>query len=235
VVAYRLYFDTWDMEARYVAALLAVTLVAYAAFPSLKLYQSQRGISFAEEVRALFLAWVAIAVTGGVFLFLTKIEPSISRAWALLLITGGFLAHTLSRAAVRIALRKLRKQGRNLRHVVIIGAGTHGRQIATRLKAAPWSGLHVRGFYDDDARLYGGEVDGVPILGGLARIADDLAQDPADQVWIALPLRAEERIRQILEELRQTSALVRFVPDIRLPSAASFGDRGGRHARVEPD
>jgi putative colanic acid biosynthesis UDP-glucose lipid carrier transferase len=33
-------------------------------------------------------------------------------------------------------------------------------------------------------------------------------------VWIALPLRAEERIRQILEELRQTSALVRFVPDI---------------------
>ncbi len=214
-IAYRLYFDTWDMEARYVAALLAVTLVAYAAFPTLKLYQSQRGISFAEEVRALFLAWVAIALTGGVFLFLTKTEPSISRVWALLLITGGFLAHTLSRAAVRTALRALRKRGRNLRHIVIIGAGAHGREIAARLRRAPWSGLTVRSFYDDDASLYGSAVDGVPILGGLARIADDLAQDPADQVWIALPLRAEERIQQILEELRQTSALVRFVPDIQ--------------------
>jgi putative colanic acid biosynthesis UDP-glucose lipid carrier transferase len=213
-IAYRLYFDTWDIKAYYVAALLVVALFALAAFPSLKLYQSQRGISFAEEVRVLFLAWLAIAVTGGVFLFLTKTGADFSRLWALMWMTGGFLANTLSRAAVRIALRTLRKRGRNLRHVVIIGAGTHGRGIAGRLKAAPWSGLNVRGFYDDDTRLYGGEIDGIPILGGLERIADDLAQDPADQVWIALPLRAEERIRQILEELRQTSALVRFVPDI---------------------
>lgn len=213
-IAYRLYFDTWDIKAHYVAALLVVAMFAVTAFPSLKLYQSQRGISFAEEVRVLFLAWLAIAVTGGVFLFLTKTGSDFSRVWALMWMAGGFLANTLSRAAVRIALRALRKRGRNLRHVVIIGAGTHGREIAARLKAAPWSGLSVRGFYDDDARLYGGEIDGIPILGGLARIADDLAQDPADQVWIALPLRAEERIRQILEELRQTSALVRFVPDI---------------------
>ena len=37
---------------------------------------------------------------------------------------------------------------------------------------------------------------------------------PADQVWIALPLRAEDRIREVLNALRQTTAVVRFVPDI---------------------
>ena len=44
----------------------------------------------------------------------------------------------------------------------------------------------------------------------------DLAQeDAADQVWIALPLRAEDRIREVLDALRQTTAVVRFVPDIQ--------------------
>jgi hypothetical protein len=85
--AYRLYFDTWDMKSQYIIALLAVALLAFAASPSFKLYQSQRGISFAEEVRAVFLAWLAIAVTGGVFLFLTKTGPEISRGWALLWMT----------------------------------------------------------------------------------------------------------------------------------------------------
>src|SRR5258708_4613891 len=98
VAAYRVYFDNWDMKAPYVIALLSVALFAFAAFPSFKLYQSQRGISFAEEVRALFLGWLAIAVTGGVFLFLTKTGPEISRGWALIWMAGGFFAHALSRA-----------------------------------------------------------------------------------------------------------------------------------------
>ena len=215
VAAYQLYFGfESDMPGRYVAALLAVALFALVAFPSLNLYQSQRGISFAEEVRGLFLAWLAIAVTGGAFLFLTKTGTDFSRAWALMWMAGGFLAHTGSRAVVRGVLRYLRRRGRNLRHVVIVGAGGHGRDIASRLKHAPWSGFSVRGFYDDDPALAGTSIDGIVVLGPCDQVPSDLADQPADQVWIALPLRAEMRIRRLLEELRQTSALVRFVPDI---------------------
>ena len=35
-----------------------------------------------------------------------------------------------------------------------------------------------------------------------------------DQVWIALPLRAEARIREILTMLREQPVEIRFVPDI---------------------
>jgi len=214
-VAYRAYFDNWDLKPPYVIALLSVALFAFAAFPSFKLYQSQRGISFAEEVRALFLGWLAIAVTGGVFLFLTKTGPEISRGWALIWMAGGFFAHALARALVRVALRSIRRRGRNLRHVVIVGAGAHGREIARRLKAAPWSGLNVRGFYDDAPELANTVIDGIPVLGKVDRIAGDLEEeDPADQVWIALPLRAENRIREVLLAMRQTTSVVRFVPDI---------------------
>jgi undecaprenyl-phosphate glucose phosphotransferase len=213
-LAYLIYLDDPDMPARYVAALLAVALFALVVFPSLKLYQSQRGVSFAEEMRALFLAWVAIGVTGGAFMFLTKTGADFSRGWALLWLAIGFLGHASSRAGIRIVLRRLRRQGRNLRHVVIVGAGDHARDVAARLKAAPWSGLSVRGFYDDDPSLAGTLIDGTPVIGACERLAADLANEPADQVWVALPLRAEQRIRELLSELRQTSALVRFVPDM---------------------
>jgi putative colanic acid biosynthesis UDP-glucose lipid carrier transferase len=214
VAAYALYFPGEDMPARYVAALLAATLFALIAFPALKLYQSRRGVSFIEELRALFLAWLVIAVTGAAFIFLTKTGNEFSRVWTLMWLTGGFLAHMMSRVIVRGVLHHLRRRGRNLRHVVIVGAGPHGRDVAARLRAAPWSGFSVRGFYDDDPALAGQTIDGTPVLGTTDRVAGDLSHQPADQVWIALPLRAEDRIRGLLEDLRQTSAIVRFVPDI---------------------
>ncbi len=47
-----------------------------------------------------------------------------------------------------------------------------------------------------------------------ARLAADVAGGIIDQVWIALPLRAEARIREILTMLRAHPVEIRFVPDI---------------------
>src|SRR4051795_7557903 len=87
-VAYRGYLGQWDLPDRYIASILIVALLAFAVFPSLALYQSQRGISFFEEVRALVLAWSMIGMIGGAFLFLTKTGVEFSRGWALSWIVG---------------------------------------------------------------------------------------------------------------------------------------------------
>ena len=49
------------------------------------------------------------------------------------------------------------------RSVVVIGAGGHGRMVATALLAA---GFHVRGFVDPALDLAGGFVSDLPVLGG---------------------------------------------------------------------
>jgi sugar O-acyltransferase (sialic acid O-acetyltransferase NeuD family) len=55
-----------------------------------------------------------------------------------------------------------------LRNLYVFGASGHGKVVA---EAARRSGtFHVRGFLDDDARLWGSEWDGVPVVGGRDRL-----------------------------------------------------------------
>ena len=74
-------------------------------------------------------------------------------------------------------------------------------------------GLAVRGFYDD-AALLGTSIDGLPVLGPVEHCARDAARG-LDQVWIALPLQQQDRLQRLLDELRQTTVEVCFVPDMR--------------------
>ncbi|MBS0327116.1 MAG: undecaprenyl-phosphate glucose phosphotransferase [Proteobacteria bacterium] len=215
VVAYRLYLGGWNPPVSYVLAIALAAALAASLMPMLGLYQSQRGVTFATELAAIFTAWLAIAVTGSVYFFFTKTGTHFSRGWALIWVVGGFTLHAATRAALRLELRRQRRLGRNLRHIVVVGARDHGRSVAARLRSAAWSGFAVRAYYDDDPALIGTTQDGIPVRGPIAALARDLRSEPVDQVWIALPLAAEKRIRECVDSLRQTPVVVRFVPNLQ--------------------
>jgi putative colanic acid biosynthesis UDP-glucose lipid carrier transferase len=212
--AYRLYLGDWGMPERYVVALIGLAVLCLVVFPFMGLYAPQRGVSLFNEVRRLVNAWLMLASVWFAFLFLSKLGAEFSRVWSAYWIVFGFATHLAFRTGLRLVLRALRRRGRNLRHIVIAGAGALGREIALRLRQTPWSGFVVRGFYDDKPELSGQTVEGVPVLGSLGELANDLEKDPLDQVWIALPLGAERRIKELLDALQRHSVQVRLVPDI---------------------
>jgi len=213
-VVYRVYLDSWDPPDRYVFAMLGLAGVCAFLFPMLALYAPQRGVSVFEEIRRLVNATLLLAAIWFTFLFLSKSGTDFSRVWSTywLLLTLAF--HLLFRGGIRLGLRRLRRQGYNLRHIVIVGAGTLGATITERLDQTPWAGFVVKGFYDDNAELAGRKIDGHPVLGPVRQLVADLEIEPVDQVWIALPLRAEARIRELLLDLRSHPVQVRYVPDI---------------------
>jgi putative colanic acid biosynthesis UDP-glucose lipid carrier transferase len=214
LVAYRLYLGQLWLPAHYLLLLVAAMLALVVIFPTFRLYEPQRGASLAVELRQLLLAWAFMGALVGSALFVTKSAESFSRVWVGLWLAGSFAATAAMRVATRLLLRRLRRRGYNLRHVVIVGAGELGRVVAEQLGRAAWAGLSVIGFYDDDPAKQGTLVAGCPVLGPVDRLADYTATAGVDQVWIALPLRAEARIRDILNLLREHSVEVRFVPDI---------------------
>jgi putative colanic acid biosysnthesis UDP-glucose lipid carrier transferase len=213
-LAYRWYLHTWNLPERYLLALIGVALFCFALFPLLRLYSPQRGVTLFEEAGRLANAWLLIAAAWFGYLFLSKSGADFSRAWSLYWIVFGAATHFAFRAGIRLVLRALRRRGYNQRYVVIVGAGRLGQDIARRLALTPWSGLCVRGFYDDNPTLAGTRVAGIEVRGAIDRAARDLATESIDQVWIALPLRADARIRELLLQLRRHSVEVRLVPDI---------------------
>jgi Undecaprenyl-phosphate glucose phosphotransferase len=214
LAAYAAYLGTAEWPERYVLSIIAMSFVCAAIFPFFGLYSPQRGVTLFEEARRLFNAWLLLAATWFTFLFLSKTGIEFSRVWSTYWIGFGFATHLAFRAAIRLPLRALRRRGRNLRHFAIIGAGNLGRKIVERIGTVPWSGLVAHGFYDDDPQLQGRTVQGIPVLGPADQVIRDLDSKALDQVWIALPLRADARIRELLQGLRQHSVQVRFVPDI---------------------
>jgi putative colanic acid biosynthesis UDP-glucose lipid carrier transferase len=214
VVAYRFYLGSWDLPERYVLALIGLGLLCATLFPFLGLYAPQRGITLFEELRRLVNGWLLLAAAWFAFLFLSKSGDDFSRVWSTFWLGGGLATHLALRLSIRLALRELRRRGYNLRHIVIVGAGKLGQDIAERLGQTPWSGLVVRGFYDDNPALRGQSVKGLPVLGPVDQAVSDLERESIDQLWIALPLRAEERIRGLLSGLRAVSVQIRYVPDI---------------------
>ena len=214
VIAYGVYLDTWSLPERYTLAIFGMSFVCAALFPFVGLYAPQRGVTLFEEIRRLVNAWLLLATTWFTFLFLSKMGSEFSRVWSISWIVAGFLVHLAARAGIRVTLRTLRRRGYNLRRIAIVGAGELGREIAQRIRRTSWSGLEIRAFYDDDPRLRDTIVEGAPVAGTVDRLLRDLEDGSLDQVWIALPLRAEARIRALLEGLRRHSVQVRFVPDI---------------------
>jgi putative colanic acid biosynthesis UDP-glucose lipid carrier transferase len=213
-LAYRWYLDTWNLPERYLLALIGMAVFCFALFPLLRLYSPRRGVTLFEEAGRLVNAWLLIAAAWFGYLFLSKSGADFSRAWSLYWIGFGATTHLAFRAGIRLFLGYLRRRGYNQRFILIIGAGRLGQDIARRLALTPWSGLAVRGFYDDDPALAGKRVEGIDVRGPIDVVTSHLATESVDQVWIALPLRAEARIRELLLQLSRHSVEVRLVPDI---------------------
>ncbi|MBI3148289.1 MAG: undecaprenyl-phosphate glucose phosphotransferase [Betaproteobacteria bacterium] len=214
LLAHYLHFLDFDLPARYVWAVLALTMLCALLFPRFELYRPRRGESFAMEIRDLARAWISAGLVLAALLFATQLAIQFSRLWVAYLMLFGFCLQVGTRGLLRLGLRLARQQGYNLRHVFIAGAGRLGAELATQVTRQPSTGFHVSAFYDDDPALAEKEVAGVPVLGNLDQLIADLDQRAPDQVWIALPLRAEQRIRWLLDALREHSVQVSFVPDI---------------------
>ena len=123
-----------------------------------------------------------------------------------------FVAHVL----MPIVLPRILSAEGLRRRAVIAGAGDLGRQLAERLRGSPMMGVEVSGFFDDRAP---GRLEGVPreqFLGSIDQLADYARRHRVELIYLALPLAAQPRIAQVLDQLCDTTASVYVVPDIFL-------------------
>lgn len=208
-------------------ALVLLPLVLWSVFGSYRIYQPWRGTPLRKELWTVVLAWFSVlALLLLIFSFLHWGAPFFDGVSAASLLgtvrLRWVVASLLGLVGYRVLLQEflitMRRRGKNCRFVVIVGAGDLGRRAQGILDENTWTGFRVVAFFDDDPQLQGTTVGGVPVIGGIDRMQPYLHGHIVDQILIALPLRAEERVRAVLAETAAFPVVVSLVPDIyRIP------------------
>lgn len=180
------------------------------------LYRSWRIASLQREIERLWLAWI-----WGVFcllllsFFTTTVSVPSTRGIIFWFGLTPFVL-TFSRVALRLLLRTVRSQGRNQRSAVIAGAGDLGTRIANIIGQSLWMGVQVVGFYDDvkPSGFRPPSNPSVKVEGNLEDLVQIARDGKIDLIYMALPQRAEKRMRAIIDKLADTTVSLYVVPDL---------------------
>ncbi|MDD5250376.1 MAG: undecaprenyl-phosphate glucose phosphotransferase [Rhodocyclaceae bacterium] len=196
------------------AYLILALLVFSLTFPGRILHvQGASRLSLAVDVLTHWLVVVALLLLlGWGTRTLDVFDERVILAW----IVAAPLALIAVQLVIPRLLAKLMATDRARRVAIVAGGGEMARRLANDIGRSPHLGIRVAGYFDDraPARLHATASDG--LLGGLDQIADYARQHHVGLIYINLPMTSQPRIRKLLDELRDTTASIYFVPDILL-------------------
>lgn len=167
----------------------------------------------AEEARSILIAWAAVLFCLFGFTFLTKSGADFSRGWISYWAILGWVFLLGGRISLRLVLRSIRRWGFNQRQIVMAGDYALSQEVAERLLHSPWAGLQVIGVFGDHL-VQQASKERMPLLGSIDDLETFVNERDIDQVWITLPLKAEDTVKKIMFLLRHSTVDIRWVPDI---------------------
>ncbi len=196
----------------YLAYGAILVLVALLVLRSLRLYRSQRTSRLGQEILSIVQGMVlvtALAALGSFFL-----RGELARSVLLLFAALGTVALSGERLLIRLALRAARRQGRNLRHVVLVGTGPLAASVARKMAANPDFGFAVKGMVAARSDAVSPAEGETPVLGTIADLPGLVERSGAELVYLALGREEWEAEQEALERLADSTAAVRLVPDL---------------------
>jgi len=124
------------------------------------------------------------------------------------------LAQVGAHALLRVAAPGIRRLQGGIKRAVIVGMNDQGTELASRLRNDLYSSVRVAGFFDDRQRDRLTDPGDLPLMGGLADVPQFVKNNHIDMIYLSLPMVSHKRILTLLDELRDTTASIYFVPDI---------------------
>jgi polysaccharide biosynthesis protein PslA len=124
-------------------------------------------------------------------------------------------------AVGRMADRWLREK-RLAKRIVVYGGGEHGARFIIDAISRWQNRLIIPGYFDDRIKRLRGPIAGVPRLGSSEQLIDYVRSQPIDEIIIALPWSADQRILEILRRFRHLPVPIRLAPDLIMLGAAEL-------------
>ena len=210
--------------ASYLRIGVIIMLMELFAYAVRGVYQTTRVVRIRTEVTRLLEASAVVALLLMAYLFLDH-EEHYSR----LLLAIFFVLSTgvvvCKHAVVRKSLRVLRRRGRNLKHVLLIGEGKSARRYLDTIRKDQELGYHVLGYI---ARRQGDGLS-IPYFGGYEALKNVLERKRPDEVISAIERDDFDQTPHIIaccEKVGVKLSIIPFYIDY-MPAHPQFDDLNG--------
>lgn len=169
---------------------------------------------FRMIARGVVISWGGLAALllafGYASGYMMAFPSEVLTAW----LVGTPVAMILANAAARRLVLVFLASERHQRTAVIVGFNDIGQRLAREIRTNPTLGLRVVGFFDDRGHeRLGGAIGGDTLLGNIAELSGYGKTHRIDLIYLALPMVSQPRILRLLDDLRDTTTSIYFVPD----------------------
>ena len=201
-------FLAFTIYARKIMFLLPGYLVIYGLSG---LYKPRRGHSRIRVIGNLIEANL-LGIFYFAFLIFIQKEHDISR-WFYLIFGALNLTFGLAlRYVISKVLRTIRKRGKNLKHVLLVGYSRAAEGFIDRIKQNPEWGYWIHGILDDNAVL-DTDYKGIKVVGSILDLGQIIEENDYDEIVITLGLSEYEKLESIVNVCEKTGVHTKFVPD----------------------
>jgi exopolysaccharide biosynthesis polyprenyl glycosylphosphotransferase len=202
LLALKLRFDAPDPPSSYLALSLSLPLIWLCVVTLAGGYDSRFIGVGTEEFRRVLNAGVTLTAAVAILSYATKTE--IARGYVVIALPSLTAFDLATRFILRKRLHRMRTLGSCMRRVVAVGHLRVAADLATELRRETYHGLYVVAACvagpDGD-----GEIDGIPVVGGLGNVARVVELYDADTVAVlACPEMSGVRLRELAWELEKT-------------------------------
>jgi len=214
----------------YIASTIGTTIIMIAISAGSKVYDVFDEFNRFEVLRSTIkcVAVVILMLTAALFTF--KVSDNLSRLWLATWTATSPIVLCGFRLLTGSAARSLRQRGQLTKNVAIVGASEIGQELAAKL-AQERVGAHLVGIFDERQTRLAKSSCGSTTVRQLPTLYELLCRGCVDEVVIAIPSHASQRILELSRRFHPFAVSLRVLaPDgyenFRVLDSRRYGDIG---------
>jgi len=210
VLALSLWFISIRFEGELLSPYLILSVMAFAiTYPGTSRLQS----SVWRMISGVLFSWIVIASLLMLLGFITKDFDEFSKSALITWLWAAPLCQIGARLALRAAAPYLLKLQGPPQRAIIVGMNKQGMALASRFESTAYSRIEFSGFFDDRDQERLDSADPPP-FGKLTDLPAFVKENNVQLIYLSLPMTSQPRILEVLDELKDTTASIYFVPDM---------------------
>lgn len=198
---------TVESYARFLVVALPVYILIY-WFGGV--YAPKRGKSMQWELWLVLKANVISGAGFMVLLFLFKMD--ISRGFLAIFFGTNVVLESAFRYCVRKLLEHIRRKGKNLKHILIVGYSRAAEAYIDRILSNPQWGYFVHGILDDKMAV-GTRYKKVAVVGTMEELSEYLKEREYDEIAITLSIEEYGKLERLVASCEYSGVHTKFIPD----------------------